>query len=273
MEITEVRIKLVTGGNDKLRAFCSVTIDNDFVIRDLKVIDGNKGPFVAMPSRKLMQRCPRCSGKNPHRANFCNECGGRLPPRGQHGLTGRGLKLHADIAHPINSRCRELMQTQILEEYEQELDRARQPGYEPASFDEYEESFIVSPLERTSGGPDREPEEDPGGRQALDEFVDGHGESAWIAAGRRGYRGERPPGRRDDSSGGQGRGRRRPAPKRMSHGDSRGELPSGGRRPEPDRDTSRMRELSDDESFRRRARFQEETETEPEDNFGAGIFS
>ena len=60
MEITEVRIKLTSANNDKLRAFCSITLDNDFVIRDLKVIEGAKGPFVAMPSRKLTERCPRC---------------------------------------------------------------------------------------------------------------------------------------------------------------------------------------------------------------------
>ena len=72
MEITEVRVKLVTGKNDKLRAFCSITIDNDFVVRDLKVIDGVKGPFVAMPSRKIMERCSRCNGKNHYRAHYCN---------------------------------------------------------------------------------------------------------------------------------------------------------------------------------------------------------
>jgi stage V sporulation protein G len=274
VEITEVRIKLVTGGNDKLRAFCSVTIDNDFVIRDLKVIDGNKGPFVAMPSRKLMQRCPRCSGKNPYRANYCNDCGGRLPPPRHDGPVSRGPKLHADIAHPINSRCRELMQAQILEEYEQELDRARQPGYQPARFDDYEETFILGSLERTAGGPPAEPAAEPRSRRDADEFVEGDGEPDWISAGRRRYPGERPPGRREDAAGGPAGGRRRQAPRRTSRGDSRPELPSGGRRPEPERDTSRMGKLSDDDaSFRRRARFQEETETEPEDNFGAGIFS
>ena len=52
MEITEVRIKLMEDSDDRLQAFCSVTFDNAFVVRDLKIIDGVSGPFVAMPSRK-----------------------------------------------------------------------------------------------------------------------------------------------------------------------------------------------------------------------------
>ncbi len=62
MNITEIRVKLVGGNAERLRAFCSMTLDGDFVIRDLKVIDGTNGPFVAMPSRKLTDRCPKCGG-------------------------------------------------------------------------------------------------------------------------------------------------------------------------------------------------------------------
>ena len=60
MEITEVRIKLMednSGSNERLQAFCSITFDDMFVIRDLKIIEGAKGFFVAMPSRKLTDRC------------------------------------------------------------------------------------------------------------------------------------------------------------------------------------------------------------------------
>ena len=60
MVITEVRIKLVAENNERLMAFCSLTLDNAFVIRDLKIIEGTKGLFVAMPSRKLTDRCNRC---------------------------------------------------------------------------------------------------------------------------------------------------------------------------------------------------------------------
>ena len=68
MEITEVRIKLMednSGSNERLQAFCSITFDDMFVIRDLKIIEGAKGFFVAMPSRKLTDRCPtdRCIGQ------------------------------------------------------------------------------------------------------------------------------------------------------------------------------------------------------------------
>ena len=64
MEITEVRVKLVDGKQDKLRAFCSITIDDAFVIRDLKIIEGSKGLFVAMPSRRLTSRCNKGGSKN-----------------------------------------------------------------------------------------------------------------------------------------------------------------------------------------------------------------
>src|SRR4051812_8385209 len=75
--ITEVRIKLMEDNHERLQAFCSVTFDDSFVIRDLKIIEGTKGSFVAMPSRKLTDRCPGCGAKNHLRARFCNQCGGR----------------------------------------------------------------------------------------------------------------------------------------------------------------------------------------------------
>ena len=53
MQISEIRIKLVENRTDRLKAFCSVTFDNCFVVRDLKIIEGTDGFFVAMPSRKL----------------------------------------------------------------------------------------------------------------------------------------------------------------------------------------------------------------------------
>ena len=51
MTITEVRIKLCEENNERLLAFCSVTFNNAFVVRDLKIIEGTRGTFVAMPSR------------------------------------------------------------------------------------------------------------------------------------------------------------------------------------------------------------------------------
>jgi len=129
MEITEVRIKLVENTAERLLAFCSITIDAAFVIRDMKLIGGPSGPFVAMPSRKLCSHCNGCGFKNPLRAVFCNQCGGKLAgnhlPRDDDGR----VRLYADIAHPINASCRELIQKRVVSEYEAELVRAKQPGY------------------------------------------------------------------------------------------------------------------------------------------------
>ncbi len=137
MEITEVRIKLMEDNNERLQAFCSVTFDDMFVVRDLKIIEGTKGSFVAMPSRKLTDRCPQCGCKNHLRARFCNQCGQRLDEdRATRDADGRA-KLHADIAHPINSACREVIQTAILRAYHEEKERSKQPGY-VSRYDEYD---------------------------------------------------------------------------------------------------------------------------------------
>ncbi|MFN0054207.1 MAG: SpoVG family protein [Planctomycetales bacterium] len=138
MEITEVRIKLMEDAQERLQAFCSITFNHCFVIRDLKIIEGAKGSFVAMPSRKLTDRCPRCNTKNHLRALYCNQCGARLTEeRASKDPEGRA-KLYADIAHPINSRCRELIQTRVMEAFREEQVRAQQPGY-VCTYDDYGE--------------------------------------------------------------------------------------------------------------------------------------
>ncbi len=146
MDITEVRIKLMEDNHERLLAFCSVTFDDAFVVRDVKIIDGGKGWFVAMPSRKLMDRCGGCGSKNHLRCRFCNHCGGKLDEdRAPRDLDGRA-KLHADIAHPINAGSREKIQASILRAYQEELEKAKLPGYRsnyddididaPAAFDD-----------------------------------------------------------------------------------------------------------------------------------------
>lgn len=87
MKITEVRVSL--RDDAKLKAFASITLENCFVIRGLKIIEGKTGTFVAMPSRK------RKDGE------------------------------YQDIAHPINNSAREEMEKVILDEYYRELERAR----------------------------------------------------------------------------------------------------------------------------------------------------
>ena len=139
VKITEIRVKLTDDPRSKLKAYCSVTFDDDYVVRDLKVIDGGKGPFVAMPSRKLADRCPRCSGKNHLRAAYCNNCGEELDseraPKDQRGRA----RLHADLAHPINRECRIQLHTAIVNAVAAEVERAGQEGYTPSSFDDLDD--------------------------------------------------------------------------------------------------------------------------------------
>lgn len=81
MQITDVRVKKVSK-EGKMKAVVSITIDNEFVVHDIKVIEGDKGLFIAMPSKKASD--------------------------GE----------YRDIAHPINSETRDRIQKEILEKYE-----------------------------------------------------------------------------------------------------------------------------------------------------------
>lgn len=83
MQITDIRIRRVDK-EGKMKAVASITIDEEFVVHDIKVIDGDKGLFIAMPSRKA------ADGE------------------------------YRDIAHPINSETRNKIQQMILDRYEQE---------------------------------------------------------------------------------------------------------------------------------------------------------
>ena len=99
VEITEVRVSL--RNDEKLKAFVSITLNNSFVVRGLKIIRGNSGLFVAMPSRKR--------------------------PDGQ----------HQDLAHPINDPTRKYLTEIVMAEYQRELanptahtnSSAEQPAY------------------------------------------------------------------------------------------------------------------------------------------------
>ena len=82
MQITDVRVRKVVAKEGKLKAVVSITIDDEFVVHDIKVIEGEKGLFIAMPSSKATD--------------------------GE----------YRDIAHPINSSTRENIQKLILEKYE-----------------------------------------------------------------------------------------------------------------------------------------------------------
>ncbi len=123
MNITEVRVKLLNDPDDRLLAICSMTIDNAFVVRDLKIIERETGLFVAMPSRKLSSYCPHCGQKNQLRVAFCNQCGRRLPEAASDPDSKE--KLYADIAHPINSASRKAIEECVIAAYEAEKKKQR----------------------------------------------------------------------------------------------------------------------------------------------------
>ena len=141
MQITEVRIKLMERSEDRLRGFCSITFDNAFVVRDLKIIEGNNGPFVAMPSRKLTSHCNKCRSKNHLKAKFCNNCGAKQRAEDFTRDSDGRARLYADIAHPVNARCREMIQTRIIKEFNEEYQRSKQPGY----VSQYHEDYDAGP--------------------------------------------------------------------------------------------------------------------------------
>ncbi|MFH1397586.1 MAG: septation protein SpoVG family protein [Candidatus Omnitrophota bacterium] len=127
MEITEVRIFLKDSPDKKLKAYATVTFDNAFVVRNIKVIQGTSGLFIAMPSRRIKQPCQKCGFKNETRARYCNQCGTQLS------MSSRGLEQeiisqseHKDIAHPITQTFRDHLQKRVLEAYADEA--KKQPG-------------------------------------------------------------------------------------------------------------------------------------------------
>ena len=87
MEITNVRVRVVEKENSKMRGFASVTIDNQFVVHDIRILEGDNGLFLAMPSKQV------APGE------------------------------YRDIAHPINQEARKIFTDAILAEYEAELNK------------------------------------------------------------------------------------------------------------------------------------------------------
>ncbi len=123
MEITEVKIFLKDSPDKKLKAYATVTFDNAFVVRNIKVIEGTNGLFIAMPSRKIRQSCHKCNFKNEIRSKYCNQCGVQLlsssRPQPQETVNNTQLE-HKDIAHPVTQAFREYLQKKVLDGYEQE---------------------------------------------------------------------------------------------------------------------------------------------------------
>ncbi len=90
MNITDIRVRVVNNSNDKLKAVASITIDDEIVVHDIKIINGAKGYFLQMPSRKTSE------------GEF------------------------KDIVHPIKTEVREQLKEQILKAYEQALASANE---------------------------------------------------------------------------------------------------------------------------------------------------
>jgi stage V sporulation protein G len=191
MEITEIRVKLVERSSERLRAFCSITLDGDFVIRDLKVIGGTNGAFVAMPSRKLADRCSRCGCKNHLRARFCNECGAKLNENRAPKDTQGRAKLHADVAHPINAACRERIQNAVIEAYQAEAEKSKEPGYKPPKYDDFDDDDVSYYEEESPTAPEAEAVTAPVGETPSEEPPDDSGQARGRGRGRGRRRGGR----------------------------------------------------------------------------------
>lgn len=95
MQITDIRIRRIAK-EGKMKAVVSITFDNAFVVHDIKIIEGEKGLFIAMPSRKA------ADGE------------------------------YRDIAHPINSETRDTVQSMVLRRYEELMEEVEDEGGEPA---------------------------------------------------------------------------------------------------------------------------------------------
>ncbi|MCD6540122.1 MAG: septation protein SpoVG family protein [Candidatus Omnitrophica bacterium] len=126
MEITEVKISLREGANKKLKAYATVTFDDCFVVRNIKVIEGSSGLFVAMPARKMRQFCPRCGKRIELRSKFCSQCGAQLPPPPRDLQQEKASQIHQDIAHPINQQFRDYLQKKVLDAYQEEKNKVQQ---------------------------------------------------------------------------------------------------------------------------------------------------
>ncbi|MDD5070440.1 MAG: septation protein SpoVG family protein [Candidatus Omnitrophica bacterium] len=116
MDITEVRVSLTEREGKRLKAYATITFDNSFVVRNIKIVEGNSGLFVAMPARKLKQFCTRCGKKVDVGSHYCNHCGVQLAAPKEPNTNIRQAT-HQDLAHPINQEFRDFLQSKVLDAY------------------------------------------------------------------------------------------------------------------------------------------------------------
>jgi stage V sporulation protein G len=111
LEITEVKVYVKQKG--RLRGFSRITFNDSFVVRGLKIIEGDQGLFIAMPNRRIKRRCPECGFSNPIGHNYCGKCGLTLPDPDYRDRRHE----HRDIAHPINNETRDMIEEAVLQKY------------------------------------------------------------------------------------------------------------------------------------------------------------
>ncbi len=124
MEITEVKVSLRDHPQTRLKAYATLTFDHCFVVRNVKIIEGKSGLFVAMPSRKPKIGCAKCQFKNDLGGRFCSQCGSSLvavmpAPGAGEPESAEGIA-HRDIAHPITAEFRQRLQYAVFAAYEAE---------------------------------------------------------------------------------------------------------------------------------------------------------
>lgn len=139
MKISDIHIKLSDEIIDSIKnkqdpnkvtgllAYCTIIIDAEFVINDLKIINGYKGIFIAMPNRKVATRW-KCGHKNPIDSTYCCQCGKKLGT--QKTNSDDDQRKFVDIAHPITAECRQLIHNNILEKFKSELKTYSDSKYE-----------------------------------------------------------------------------------------------------------------------------------------------
>jgi stage V sporulation protein G len=126
-------------GERRLKAYATVTFDHCFVVRNIKIIEGKQGLFVAMPSHKPKAVCPRCYGRNDAGNRFCVQCGVALARQAERAFGAPGLPpeaaAHRDIAHPITVEFRQYLEQTLLAAYEAERARGRVPSAAASDID------------------------------------------------------------------------------------------------------------------------------------------
>ncbi len=124
MNITEVRVELAEHATlplPRVLAYCCVTFDDCFVVRNFKLVETVRGVILANPSRKVEDHCKDCGRRGPVIASWCGGCGSRQEDhRAARGEDGRQI-LHCDIAHPVNKQFRAVLEDAIRGAYAREL--------------------------------------------------------------------------------------------------------------------------------------------------------